>query len=310
MSALHEQIAAELARPVDPAVRTFAEKLAGEAKRAPLGILFYGSALRSGDLTGVLDFYVILERLEDWPRSLAARSANRLLPPNVEHHEMMVEGGCVRAKVAILSLSQFTRLTRGDSLDSSVWARFAQPVALVFTLDEASTQRIIGAVGAAVATAAAWAARLGLPEAQPLAFWRELFARTYASELRVEKMGHATSIVDAAPDRFAAILAPALQAAGIETEQRPDGSMRPLVSATERRAAVRAWRRQRLLAKPLNMARLAKAAFTFKGGADYIVWKIARHSGVEIRLSPWQRRHPILASGTVLWRLWRHGVLR
>ncbi|OQM74443.1 hypothetical protein [Manganibacter manganicus] len=310
MTPLREHIRAELAMSVVPAVSAFAEKLAAEARRAPFGILFYGSSLRSGDLSGVLDFYVVLEQLEDWPRGPATRIANRLLPPNVEHHEMAVEGGVLRAKVAILSLSQFTRLTRGYSLDSSVWARFAQPVALVFARDEASTQRLIAAVGAAVATAAAWAARLGPEEGPPLAFWHELFARTYASELRVEKAGRAVSIVDAAPERFAAILVPALQTAGIETEQRADGSLRPLVSTAERRTALGAWWRRRLLAKPLNMARLAKAAFTFKGGADYIVWKIARHSGVEIRLSPWQRRHPILASGPVLWRLWRRGVLR
>jgi hypothetical protein len=60
----------------------------------------------------------------------------------------------------------------------------------------------------------------------------------------------------------------------------------------------------------LNLARLAKAAFTFSGGVDYIAWKIERHSGHKIEVTPFQRRHPLLAAGPALWRLWRQGVLR
>jgi hypothetical protein len=53
-----------------------------------------------------------------------------------------------------------------------------------------------------------------------------------------------------------------------------------------------------------------KAAFTFDDGAVYILWKIERHSGVGIELSDWQRRHPILASTTLFWRLYRKGAFR
>ena len=44
------------------------------------------------------------------------------------------------------------------------------------------------------------------------------------------------------------------------------------------------------------MLRLAKASFTFAGGAEYIAWKINRHAGTSIELKPWQRRHPLLAA--------------
>ena len=46
------------------------------------------------------------------------------------------------------------------------------------------------------------------------------------------------------------------------------------------------------------------------GGADYIVWKIERHSGEKIVLSPWQRRHPLLAAPLLLPRLLRRGAIR
>ncbi|MFL1875823.1 hypothetical protein ACIKT0_11600, partial [Hansschlegelia beijingensis] len=78
----------------------------------------------------------------------------------------------------------------------------------------------------------------------------------------------------------------------------------------QRADAERAWRRRKRIAKPLNLARLAKAAFTFSGGVDYLAWKIERHSGHRVEVTPFQRRHPLLAAGPALWRLWRKGVLR
>jgi hypothetical protein len=40
------------------------------------------------------------------------------------------------------------------------------------------------------------------------------------------------------------------------------------------------------------------------------LWKIERHSGVRLPVSPWQRRHPLLASPVFLWRLYRVGAIR
>ena len=54
-----------------------------------------------------------------------------------------------------------------------------------------------------------------------------------------------------------------------------------------------------------DAVRLVKAAFTFDGAARYAAWKIERHTGVPIMLTPWRERHPILAAPGVLWRVWR-----
>jgi hypothetical protein len=60
----------------------------------------------------------------------------------------------------------------------------------------------------------------------------------------------------------------------------------------------------------LSVARLVKAAFTFQDGAQYLLWKIERHSGVTIEVTPWQRRHPVLASSVLFWKLYRKGAFR
>jgi hypothetical protein len=65
-----------------------------------------------------------------------------------------------------------------------------------------------------------------------------------------------------------------------------------------------------MIGKALSVVRLAKASLTFAGGAEYIVWKINRHAGTDIRLTPWQQRHPLLAGLSLLPRLLSSGAVR
>ena len=78
-----------------------------------------------------------------------------------------------------------------------------------------------------------------------------------------------------------------------------------MLGEVERARVLRAWRMRRTLGKPLNLARLVKAAFTFEGAGRYAAWKIERHTGVAITVTPWRERHLILASPGVFWQLWK-----
>ena len=62
--------------------------------------------------------------------------------------------------------------------------------------------------------------------------------------------------------------------------------------------------------RTLSLVRLAKAATTFAGGADYLAWKINRHAGTAIVVRPWQRRWPILGGLILLPRLFLRGAIR
>ena len=70
------------------------------------------------------------------------------------------------------------------------------------------------------------------------------------------------------------------------------------------------WKRRRFKGKVLSALRLIKAAFTFQGGADYLAWKIERHSGVAVELSEFERRHPILASVWLMPKLYLKGAFK
>ena len=306
---LHALVVDELARELPEAVRAFAAHLSGQGGSA-VAVLFYGSNLRTGDLDGVLDFYILVERLGDWHGRGLTALANHVLPPNVGYHSWPYQGQTLRAKVAVLRLDQFVHGVSGRSLDTTLWARFAQPAALAWVRDAAASAAAASAVAAAIRTAATWAARLGPEHGTAQQFWDQLFARTYAAELRVEKTARALSLAAHAPARYAAALTLAWAESGVLSAADSQGCLHPGISAVLRRQTLRAWAWRARCGKPLNLLRLLKSIWTFEGGADYVAWKVERHSGVRLNLSDWQRRHPLLAAPGALWRLWRAGAIR
>jgi hypothetical protein len=287
--ALIGRIASALAVPVAAPVRAFAQHLAQAANAR--AVLFYGSNLRTGDLDGVLDFYVLLEGPVErlWPR--------------VSYHEWVDGEHDLRAKVATMSLATFRAAAAGETLDTTIWTRFVQPAALVWGEHTAEAE-VADALAAASMTAARLAAALGPARGTEHDFWRALFRQTYAAEFRVEKAGREESILALNAAHFAGLLPLALDAAGIAYERSGD-TIAPALPAAERQRVLRWWCHRRRLGKPYNLVRLLRASTTFEGAARYAAWKIERHTGVAVPLTPWQERHPLLAAPGALWRVWR-----
>ncbi|MDP1618445.1 hypothetical protein [Phenylobacterium sp.] len=300
MDALLTLVAEDLARPAPPPGRSMAQALATRFEGAA-AILFYGSVLRTGDLDGVMDFYV----LTHGPRPGWRGLAGRVLWPDVSYHELEIEGRVLRAKVATMTLAQFQSAVTGRRIDTTIWTRFVQPAALVWSSGAETPRHIAEAVATAACAATRFAAALGPLEGGPLDFWRALFQQTYAAEFRVEARGRENDILGVDPGRYERLLQAAWRAQGLRFEAGAQGAVRPVLAADERGRILAAWRRRRALGKPLNLARLAKAAFTFEGAARYAAWKIERHTGLRVPLTPWREKHPILASPGVFWRLWK-----
>ncbi|MEO9461916.1 MAG: hypothetical protein ABJ242_04190 [Marinomonas sp.] len=297
MNALEQRIAAQFARPrsgeLHAAVTGFAAELAAATPQA-LAILFYGSNLRTGSLEGVLDYYV----LTDGPQV-------EKIWPRVSYHEANVAHEDVRAKVATMSLAQFARAASGQSRDTTIWARFVQPSGLIWSRDDAAASAVLEAVCDAAKTAARLAAALG-PESGPAQdYWRSLFRATYKAEFRVEKAGREDSILSVNEAHFDGLLSAAWEADGLSFAQSGD-VLTPDLSAHARRDTLRWWAKRQRLGKMLNIARLLKATTTFEGAGRYAAWKIERHTGVPVKVTPWREKHPVLSAPSVLWQIWRH----
>jgi hypothetical protein len=292
MSELRKLVAEELSAPADPRVRAVAAAIAAKHGAASRAVLFYGSCLRQKQLDGLmLDFYLIVSdyRAAYGKRWLA--SANRLIPPNVFHFE---HDGLV-TKYAVLSEADFAHECAPNASTVSTAARFAQPSRLVWSADEAAAERAIDTVSRAAPTLLGWTSPLVDRRDVP-ALWKRAFAQTFAAELRAERTSRSAAIVEADPERYARFGAAALEAMPVPSRSRVQ--------------ALRWWRGKQRHGKIYSVARLAKASLTFAGGADYIAWKINRHAGTDIRLKPWQQRHPLLAAISLLPQLLKSGAVR
>ena len=287
MPALRDLVAEELLTPVDPKVAAMASAIAAKHGTASRAVLFYGSCLRQKQLEGlILDFYLIVSDYRAAYGKSWLATANRLIPPNVFYFE---HDGLV-AKYAVLSEADFYRLNGPETRNVSVWARFAQPSRLVWAADDEARANIVAAVTRAAPTLLAAAGRR--EGERPLDWWQRAFALTYSAELRAERQGRSTSVVDTDRDRYERFSVPVIAAI-------PALLARPS-----------SWARRRIEGKALSVIRLAKASFTFAGGVDYIAWKINRHAGTDIQIKPWQRRWPLLAAISLLPRLLRSGAVR
>jgi hypothetical protein len=275
---------AELATPAPADVVALAAALADPDRDA--AIFYYGSTLRTGDLSGVLDFYRLTRRLhrKGW-RGLV----ERFLWPEVSYHEVCVGERTLRAKVATLPLATFRRAAEGRTLDTTIWARFVQPTERVWSADAACALAAAEAVAAAVVTAARYAARFGPAQGSMSAYWLALFRRTYAAEFRMETTERADTVLAGGAARYAALLPLAWRAGGVAFDTVGEG-LRPV------KRGLPGWILPNLMGKPLNVARILKAAFTFDGAARYAAYKIERHTGVEIPVTPFRERHPFLAA--------------
>lgn len=310
---LTELIDAELRHPVPPPVTALARRLADRAGHATVAVLFYGSALRDDALDGVLDFYVLVDRCGDWPGPRLATWANRVLPPNVGYVEVdaaEAHGPVLRAKYAVMTLAQFRRGVSMRSIHTTLWARFSQPCACVHVRSDADWVGVRDAVCDAVVSASHWAALLGPEQGEAAAYWRALYQRTYAAELRVERSTRGADLLTGALPRYQRLLPAAWRAAGLACAHTDDGCLQPSLGATDRVRGERRWLLRQRLGRILNLLRLLKAAATFDNAIEYVAWKVERHSGYRIEPSPFQRRHPLLAAPLLYWRLRRQGVLR
>lgn len=277
--------------------------------RRLVGVIYYGSSFWKKDLTGLLDFYVVCETLSEWyGDSIIQELANGCLPPNVEYHEWQNDTVSLRVKVAILSLHQLRNATALCSIDTTMWARFCQPVRIIWWRGQAEKEALFRCLVRAAGTALWWAAYLGPDQGQAEDYWCTLFRHTYHAELRVETKSRPALLLENRVPYFTQLLTSGWRLLGIPYVQLENGQLVPQITERQRQSVRKRWRIRERLGRPLNILRLIKAAFTFRGGAQYIVWKINRHRGLGLQLTDFQKKHPLLTAPWILVRLYRQGV--
>jgi predicted nucleotidyltransferase len=298
----------EWSRSVPVEVEKAAARIAERYGDSVLGVIFYGSCLRTGEIEDkILDFYVIVDSYTNAYKGRLLAVANKILPPNVFYHEMEVESITVRSKYAVLSLDDLVFRTSRSCLNVSVWARFCQPCMLLIPRDDIAFASINDAIAEAVKTML-----LNLLDLKPMAtasrnLWVEAFEQTYAAELRSERSGKGLEIYLLDQERYDRVTPLALAAMGVSANTEPQRHQPERITSLKPKLH---WWARRMNGKIVSFLRLIKATTTFDGGIDYIAWKIRRHSGVEVKVVPWMRKWPVIAGITLFWNLRKKGAFK
>ncbi|MEJ5358838.1 MAG: hypothetical protein WHT06_09200 [Desulfobacterales bacterium] len=295
------------------AVGALAERVLELHPGAVEAVLFYGSCLRTGDdRGGMVDLYALVSRYRDAYRRRTWAVINRVLPPNVYYLEAPIADRRVRAKYAVLSMADFARGVTPAWFHSYLWGRFAQPAALVYARTPEAEAQVCGLLARALLT---FLERVipCLPERFTLReLWLKGLSLSYRAELRAERPEKIAGLFEVWRGHFAAVTDAALPMLPFPVRPRggEPGQYESRIPAGRRLFCRFGWRLRALQGKLLSILRLAKGAFTFAGGLEYILWKIERHTGVTVEVPPRLRRHPILALCVLSWRLYRRGAFR
>ena len=312
--ALNRLIADEALRPVPPPIGAATEDIVSRHGRSVAAVIFYGSALRdSAGAAGLADFYVLTESYRAFHDRWHWALGNLLLPPNVYHREVSVEGRPVRSKYAVLSLSALERRTSRRTFESLAWGRFAQPCKIVYARDDEIRDRLVEALAEAARTILGETLGLMPTRFDAREIWIRALQESYRTELRAERANRAAELYDHGGERYDRVAELAFaepRFAGVHPVPGQAARFEHTGTGARRRRTEFRWMLRRCVGKILSVFRLLKAALTFDGGFDYILDKIESHSGVAVTLTPWQRRHPVLAAPVVAWRLRRRSAFR
>ncbi len=279
-------VADAIATPVDADIQAMADHVRNQfAPGSVAAVLGYGSCLAGVSTSdSLIDFYVLVHKPSQVSTSALSSRACAILPPNVYYTETTFKDRILRTKFAVLDMVTFGNWMSAPTKNPYFWARFAQPTALVWAANQDARAQVAAHIAQAVRTMYGHCLALGSDND----IWQRALVETYRTELRAEGPSRAGQIVERNKDYYRAI-----------AEHFND--IQPLKAH---------WFWRRVQGKLFSVLRLLKASFTFTGGADYLAWKISRHSGVEVKLTPWQRKHPLLAAIYLLPMLLKKGAVR
>lgn len=306
-------VSAQSAREVPPGIRALAAAARARHGKSVRAVLLYGSCLRTGNVhDGLADLYLLVDDYRTAYDGRTLALLNSLLPPNVFYLEVQDQEHLLRAKYAVLSLADFRRGTE-RWFHSYLWGRFSQQSVLIYAHNDHVARQVHQALAAAAMTLVARTLPRMETAFTPRDLWARGLALSYRTELRTEQPEGLVRLFDADPEYYQALTCAVLASAAFIDNIKADVTATSYLvqfSPQVRRLNGAAWRVRTLQGKLLSALRLLKGLLTFKGGVDYILWKIERHSGVRVEVGPNLKRLPPLAVVVIFWRLYRRDAFR
>lgn len=243
-----------------------------------LGILFYGSCLRTGTFKdNVADFYIIMSELPD-KRSIKGL-LGYLLPPNVYYIEVPFKDSTLRAKYGLFTLHQFRKMSSINAFQPYLWARLVQPMQLVYVKNNYIKEEIVTSIINASTTMLFNTLPVIKSPFTVRELWIEAFTLTYKSEIRPEKGSHILGIYEINKDYLENITEAILEILPYPIRHQEDGEDRYLVYISPRLRILKkiTWWMRIINGKFMSALRLIKSLLTFKNALQYGYYKLSKH---------------------------------
>lgn len=304
MTTVLEIIKAEILAP-PPRVQAVMSSIQSRHADRVEAIIYYGSSMRELDNPEkMLDFYVLVDSYRKTHGIRPRAIINRLLPPAVYYLEQDDKNGQVSTcKYSIITLREFEKRCSDRTFLSQIWGRFSQPCAVLWSKNNNILSRVCEARVAAVKRMASETSPLFQGKASASEFWGRGFFESYRTELRPESSTkRSEEIVLRYQERYEAIMS------ALYGDPGPEGRYNLPIKNV--RSAKLRWFMRRFLGKPANALRVLFSAATFDGGLDYVARKVENHSGVKLEATALQKRHPVLFSPILFFKLWKKGAFR
>ncbi len=270
--------------------------------------LYYGSSLRAmNDPDKMLDFYVLVDSYRKTHKNPARALLNWLIPPAVYYLENINEDGSLSTcKYSIISIHSFEKKCSRRAFLSQVWGRFSQPCVLLFAQNEDVHMHIQTARTQAIKHLSRQISPLLHGPVSAAKFWGRGFLESYKTELRPESSDtRSEEIVTRYQDRYDALMGILFTKA-----ENSHTYTLPTTSGLSRFVCKWKWFWRRFYGKIVAAMRILNSAATFDGGLDYALHKLKSHSGVTIEITDNQRKHPVLWSPVLAWKLYKRGAFR
>ncbi len=304
----------------DHALVSSMERLGAAAADTLEAVVFFGSrrtGARGADAFSAYDLFAIVNGYRSFyaalrraglsgksPTLLAAVS--RWLPPT--QISVRFQAPPLHAKLSVIEMSAFRRETSSRRHDHFTIGRLFQPARVVLSRSDQARELVLDALVSAHAETWSWA-RPWLPaDFDAEEYGRRVLELSMSWEVRPEPAGRAAALWAAQREEqrrmFSALLAD-LEARGELRRLEEASPAGPRFTPTRRTGAATALRLRAYftLSMARATARWLKHMISFEGWLDYILRKIARHTGRTIELTPQERRWPFV----LLWaRAWRY----
>jgi hypothetical protein len=289
-----------------PAIEAAARDLVSAGGGEVIGVVFFGSrrtAAERADPWSAHDFFVLVGSYPEFYAALQKSGKTRksarlmallnvLLPPN--QVSLRLGDPVIHAKCSVTSLATFLRETSPHRRDHFCIGRLFQPSQVLSAADPETSRCIVAALVSAHAETYRWV-RPWLPERfDAEAYCRTALRVSLGREIRPEPEGRAEALWAAQREEQTVVYARLLEELAARGELRPVAPatwslVRPVTTAERLRLeAYFAWSLFRATARWL------KHMVTFENWLDYILRKVARHTGEEVVLTPRERRMPLL----------------